>query len=141
MFRRFQQTFRDYDLVLAPTTPVSPFPWSQLFLTEMDGKPLRNYYHWLSLTYVVTLVTNPAIAVPCGVDHKGMPFGLQVVGRFRGDRALLGASHAMEQAFAAIPALRRPLPDVSKLGKATPELASIVTHPPARSVATAARPA
>jgi hypothetical protein len=47
----------------------------------------------------------------------------------------------MEQAFAAIPALRRPLPDVSKLGKATPELASIVTHPPARSVATAARPA
>ena len=55
MFRRFQQTFRDYDLVLAPTTPVSPFPWSQLYLAEMDGKPLRNYYHWLSLTYVVTL--------------------------------------------------------------------------------------
>ena len=61
IFRRFQQTFRDYDLVLAPTTPVSPFPWTQLYLAEMDGKPLRNYYHWLSLTYVITLVTNPAI--------------------------------------------------------------------------------
>ena len=64
IFRRFQQTFRDYDLVLAPTTPVSPFPWSQLYLAEMDGKPLRNYYHWLSLTYVITLVTNPAISIP-----------------------------------------------------------------------------
>lgn len=130
IFRRFQQTFRDYDLVLAPTTPVSPFPWAQLYLAEMDGKPLRNYYHWLSLTYVITLVTNPAIALPCGVDHKGMPFGLQVVGPFRGDRALLGAAHALEQAFNAVTELRRPLPDLSKLTQPVPELKSIVTHPP-----------
>jgi Asp-tRNA(Asn)/Glu-tRNA(Gln) amidotransferase A subunit family amidase len=130
LFRRFQQTFRDYDLVLAPTTPVSPFPWSQLYLAEMDGKPLNNYYHWLSLTYVVTLVTNPAIALPCGTDHKGMPFGLQAVGRFRGDRELLGISHAMEQAFNAIPALKRPRPGLGKLTEPTPALKSIVTHPP-----------
>ena len=130
IFRGFQQTFRDYDLVLAPTTPVSPFPWTQLYLAEMDGKPLDNYYHWLALTYVITLVTNPAISMPCGVDHKGMPFGLQVVGPFRGDRALLGAAHAMEQAFNAIAALRRPLPDIGKLTQPVPALKSIVTHPP-----------
>jgi len=141
MFRRFQQTFRDYDLVLAPTTPVSPFPWSQLYLAEMDGKPLRNYYHWLSLTYVVTLVTNPAITIPCGADNKGMPFGLQVVGRFRGDREVLSAAHAIEQAFQGVPALRRPVPDVSRLTRPTPELVSIVTHAPDANVATAARPA
>jgi len=140
MFRRFQQVFRDYDLVLAPTTPVSPFPWSQLYLAEMDGKPLRNYYHWLSLTYVVTLMTNPANSIPCGVDHQGMPFGLQVVGRFRGDHEVLDATHAMEQAFAGIPALRRPVPDLSKLTKPTPELKSIVTHPPKAGVAMAASP-
>ena len=130
IFRRFQHTFRDYDLVLAPTTPVSPFPWTQLYLAEMDGKPLRNYYHWLALTYVITLATNPAISIPCGVDRKGMPFGLQIVGRFRGDRALLGAAHALEQAFAAIPALRRPVPDTAHFKKAEPALKSIVTHPP-----------
>src|SRR4029079_13972724 len=115
LFRRFQQTFREYDLVLAPTTPVSPFPWTQLYLTEMDGKPLRNYYHCLALTYVITLATNPAISVPCGGDYKGMPFGLQAVGPFRADRAVLGAAHAMEQAFAAIPSLTRPQPDLTKL--------------------------
>ena len=38
----------------------------ELYLAEMDGKPLRNYYHWLALTYVITLVTNPAISLPCG---------------------------------------------------------------------------
>jgi hypothetical protein len=59
-----------------------------------------------------------------------MPFGLQVTGRFRGDRELLGAAHALEQAFSAIPALLRPLPDVEKMAVAEPALKSIVTHPP-----------
>ncbi len=130
IFRRFQLTFREYDVVLAPTTPVTPFPWTQLYLAEMDGKPLRNYYHWLSLTYVITLATNPAITLPCGRDHAGMPFGLQVVGAFRADRALLGAAHAMEQSFAGIPGLRRPLPDLSQLTQPIAALKSIVTHPP-----------
>ena len=71
IYRRFQETFRDYDLVLSPTMPVTPFPWTQLYLAEMDGKPLRNYYHWLALTYFITLTTNPAVSLPCGVDHKG----------------------------------------------------------------------
>ena len=130
LFRRFQQTFRDYDLVVAPTTAITPFPWVQPYLAEMNGKPLLNYYHWLALTYVVTLVTNPAISLPCGVDHAGMPFGLQVIGRFRADRELLGAAHALELAFGAIGELRRPTPDVAKLIAPSPQLKSIVTHPP-----------
>lgn len=130
LFRRFQQAFKEYDLVIAPTTGVTPFPWTQPYLAKMDGKPLLNYYHWLSLTYVITLVTNPALSLPCGVDHAGMPFGLQVVGRFRGDRAVLGAAHAMERAFAAIPGLRRPIPDLRTLSTPAPALKSIVTHPP-----------
>ena len=140
IYRRFQETFADYDLVLAPTTPVSPFPWSQLYLAEMDGKPLRNYYHWLALTYVITLVTNPAISIPCGVDHNGMPFGLQAIGPFRADRAVLGAAHALEQAFAAIPSLTRPQPDLTKLTQPTRDLKSIVTHPPKAGVGMAASP-
>jgi amidase len=130
VFRRFQAVFRDYDLVLSPTLPVTPFPWTQLYLEELEGTRLRNYYHWLALTYYVTLVTNPAIALPCGVDEHGMPFGLQVTGRFHGDLALLDAAESMEEAFARIPALARPRPDLSKLTQPTPELKSIVTHPP-----------
>ena len=133
IYRRFQKTFRDYDLVLSPTVPVTPFPWTQLYLAEMEGKALRNYYHWLALTYFITLTTNPAVSLPCGVDHKGMPFGVQVVGRAKDDGGVLSAAHAMEQAFAAIPELQRPRPDLARLGSATPALKSIVTHPPQRT--------
>jgi len=70
-----------------------------------------------------------------------MPFGLQVVGRFRGDGEVLGAAHAMEQAFKAIPGLARPLPDLGKLATPTPELKSIVTHPPKLDAKTSEGPA
>jgi Asp-tRNA(Asn)/Glu-tRNA(Gln) amidotransferase A subunit family amidase len=130
IFRRFQARLRDYDLVLSPTVPVTPFAWTQLYLEELEGVRLRNYYHWLALTYVVTLVTNPAMSLPCGVDEHNMPFGLQITGRFRADRDLLDAGEAMEQAFAGIPGLERPRPDLRKLAKPSVDLRSIVTHPP-----------
>nr|WP_315431625.1 amidase [uncultured Albidiferax sp.] len=128
--RRFAKAFEQYDLILAPVTPVSPFPWTELFAGRIDGQDMRNYYHWLGLTYVVTLATNPALSLPCGTDEHGMPFGLQMVGRLHGDAQLLSAAQALEQAFAASPALCRPRPDLQALAQARPELKSIVTHPP-----------
>ncbi|HEY9067634.1 MAG TPA: amidase, partial [Burkholderiaceae bacterium] len=128
--RRFASAFERHDLILAPTTPVSPFPWTELYAQQVDGQTMRNYYHWLGLTYVVTLATNPALALPCGRDEHGMPFGLQMIGRLRGDAALLGAAQAFESAFAATAALQRPRPDLARLREPRPELKSIVTHPP-----------
>ncbi len=130
--RRFAQAFEQFDVLLAPVTPTSPFPWTQLYAEQVDGQATRNYYHWLALTYVVTLATNPALSLPCGRDEHGMPFGLQMIGRLRGDAALLSAALAVEQVFAADAALARPRPDLGALRAPRPELRSIVTHPPLR---------
>jgi len=128
--RRFAKAFERYDLILAPVTPVTPFPWTELYAGRIDGQAMRNYYHWLGLTYVVTLATNPALSLPCGTDEHGMPFGLQLIGRLHGDAQLLAAAQALEQAFESVPALRRPKPDMQALRTARSELKSIVTHPP-----------
>jgi amidase len=128
--RRFAAAFDHFDLLLSPVTPVSPFPWTQLYAQQVEGQVMRNYYQWLSLTYVVTLATNPALALPSGVDEAGMPFGLQLLGRLNGDAALLGAAKAMEQVFAGSTALRRARPDSAALCQARPDLRAIVTHPP-----------
>ncbi|MEO8059674.1 MAG: amidase [Burkholderiales bacterium] len=128
--RAFAQALQEFDLIIAPVTPVTPFPWTELYAAHVDGQAMRNYYHWLALTYIVTLATNPALSLPCGRDEQGMPFGLQLIGRLRGDAALLSAALAFEQAFAADPLLRRPRPDANGLRQPRPELTSIVTHPP-----------
>jgi Asp-tRNA(Asn)/Glu-tRNA(Gln) amidotransferase A subunit family amidase len=130
ILQRFQAAYRDYDVILSPTTPVSPFPWTRLYADTVGGQPQANYYRWLALTYVVTLTTHPSIALPCGTDLAGMPFGLQVTGGFRADRQTLGVAQAMETAFATSPALRRPVPDLAALAAPEPALRSIVTDPP-----------
>ncbi len=139
LFRRFQAAFERYDVIVSPTTPVSPFPWRELYAAQINGRAQENYYRWLALTYVVTLTTHPALSLPCGVDHAGMPFGLQIVGPFHGDLKTLAVAQALEQAFDVVPALRRPRPDLSKLTQPNPSLKSIVTAPPVFGAATGER--
>ncbi|HZO30201.1 MAG TPA: amidase family protein [Chloroflexota bacterium] len=133
IYRRAQRFFEEYDVLITPTVPITPFPWEQLYLAEMNGEPLRTYFHWLALTYGITLTGHPAVSLPCGVDEQGMPFGLQIVGPHKRDAFTLGVAHALERALARHPELSRPLPDLARLGEETPALRSIVTHPPDNS--------
>ncbi len=125
IFRQFQAVFESADLIIAPTTPVSPFPWTELYASQIDGTPQRNYYEWLSLTYLVTLSTCPALSLPCGTDERGMPFGLQLIAPLHQDARLLAIAHAMETWWGP-----RPRPELSTLKLPRPQLKSPVTHPP-----------
>jgi len=140
LVQRFQDVFERYDVLLCPTTPLSPFPWTTLYADTVDGRPQANYYRWLALTYVITLTAHPAISLPCGVDAHGMPFGLQVVGRFRGDAELMSISAALEEGFEASDAMRRPIPDLANLPEPVPALRSIVTAPPLTGEAATSTP-
>lgn len=130
IMQQFARLFSQYDLILTPVTPVTAFPWQTLYADSIDGQKMRNYYHWLALTYVVTLSTHPALALPAGMDEAGMPFGLQVIGPLYQDGRLLAMSHALESAMSTDPLLSRRSPDVSRLTQDTANLRSIVTHPP-----------
>ena len=128
--RRFADAFEHCDLIVAPVTPLSPFAWTTLYASEVDGQTMRNYYEWLGLCYTVTLSTHPALSLPCGRDAHGMPFGLQLIAPLRNDAQLLQMALALQQAWAASPELARPLPDVAALQASQVDLRSIVTHPP-----------
>ena len=128
LYRRTEAFFDKFDLLIAPTTPISPFPWEQLYLEKMNGEKLKSYFSWLAPTFGITLTTCPAASIPLGLDEKGMPFGLQVIGPAKDDAFVLGAAHAIQQAVASIPELQRPRPDLDQLKSGpTPELKSIIT--------------
>ena len=58
----------------------------------------------------------PAVcAIPCGVDDKGLPFGIQVAGPNGSDRMVLEVALALETYFRDVPALARPVPDLAQL--------------------------
>jgi len=118
LYRAFLAYMGDYDILLAPTAAVPPFPVEQLYPTHINGEELRGYFHWLGLAYGLTLVDHPVISIPCGLDATGTPFGLQVCGRHRGDHRLLAIAAAIERHLQTIPARARPRPDIEALSDA-----------------------
>lgn len=113
IYRAFVALFREVDLLICPATSVPPFPVGQLYPTHINGEPLRTYFHWFALTYGLTLTAHPVAVVPCGLDHTGTPFGLQICGPMGQDRFLLGTALALERLLADTPELARPVPPVS----------------------------
>ncbi|HEV8310190.1 MAG TPA: amidase [Methylomirabilota bacterium] len=98
LWHRVRSFLERYDLLVLPTAPVEPFPVEQPYPTEINGKPLEHYIQWAFLTYAITLTGLPAISVPCGMTRRGLPVGLQLVGRRRQEAAVLRAAAAFEAA-------------------------------------------
>ena len=96
---RVLEFFETYDLLLVPTTIVGPYPVEQRFVTSCNGQDFKTYIDWLAIAYAITLVSLPALSLPCGFTRAGMPVGLQMVGRPRGEHALLASALVLEEAL------------------------------------------
>jgi amidase len=98
LWHRVRAFMETRELLLLPTVAVPPFPVEQPYPTHINGKPLDNYTQWFFLTYGITVTGLPAISVPCGFTKRGLPVGLQIVGRRRQEAMVLRAAAAFEAA-------------------------------------------
>jgi amidase len=85
-----------YDLLLCPAAIVPPFPVEQRYLAELNGHRFPSYIDWVTIAYAITVTGCPALSLPCGFTRSGLPVGLQIVGKPRGEAALLAAAAGLE---------------------------------------------
>ena len=89
--------FERVDVLALPVTQVWPFPIDQRWPTQIAGRTLDTYHRWMEVTLYATFAGLPAISVPAGFHPNGRwPGGLQLIGRPRGDAALLRIAAAYE---------------------------------------------
>ncbi|MDQ6432662.1 amidase [Mesorhizobium sp. LHD-90] len=94
--------FERHDLLALPTAQVFPFDAAIHWPTEIAGRAMDSYHRWMEVTAFATLAGCPAISVPVGFDARGRPMGMQLIGRPRGDAAVLGAAASYEQVCAIV---------------------------------------
>lgn len=99
-----------HGVLITPTAPVEPFPVEQRYVDKIDGQKLATYLDWLVLGYAITICGCPAISIPCGRTPKGLPVGLQLVGKPHGEADLLRAAAWCEVVLGQ--SLRRPIDPV-----------------------------
>jgi amidase len=87
-----------YEYFILPTTQALPFNVDQPYVTEIEGVRLNSYIDWMKSCYLISILENPAISVPCGYTPEGLPAGLQIVGRHRDEWSVLQLANAFEQA-------------------------------------------
>jgi amidase len=97
LYERVAAFFADFDLLATPAVIVPPFDVDRRYVEKVGGHRFDNYVDWLGMSYAVTLVGCPALSLPCGFTASGLPVGLQLVGRPRGEAALLAAAALLEQ--------------------------------------------
>ena len=88
--RDFEEAFKQCDILLTPTSPVTAYP--------IDGKmdPLAIYM--LDVTTIpVNMAGLPGISIPCGFAD-GLPVGMQLIGKPLDEETVLRAAYTFEQA-------------------------------------------
>jgi len=115
LYRAFRAFMDEVDFLICPAASVQPFDKTQLFPQDIDGQPLETYISWIAITYAITLTACPSLVLPCGLDGKGLPFAVQIVGKPWQETALLRFGENLEAALAQLPHCGRPLPDLAKL--------------------------
>ncbi len=115
IYRRFLKFFDDVDILICPTAAVSPYPHEQLSVSEINGEKMPTYMRWLALSYGPTMALAASCSIPAGVDHKGLPFGIQIIGPNGSDRFVLEVAHTIERYLRDHTDLLRPMPDIAKL--------------------------
>jgi aspartyl-tRNA(Asn)/glutamyl-tRNA(Gln) amidotransferase subunit A len=87
----FQKAFEKYDIILGPTAPETA-PG----LGESLSDPLKMYLSDI-YTVSVNLAGLPAVSLPCGKDLRGLPVGMQLIGKHFGEKDIIRAAYSYEQ--------------------------------------------
>jgi aspartyl-tRNA(Asn)/glutamyl-tRNA(Gln) amidotransferase subunit A len=91
MRKDFEEAFQRVDVILVPTAPTPAFQ-----IGEKTEDPLQMYLSDIH-TIPVNLAGIPAISIPCGFSHEGLPIGLQIMGKHFDEGMLLRVAYTFEQ--------------------------------------------
>ena len=87
----FDEAYKKVDAILTPSTPSAAFK-----IGEKTNDPVSMYLNDI-FTVPVNLAGLPAISIPAGVDDKGYPLGLQIIGKAFDEQNILNIAYAMEE--------------------------------------------
>lgn len=86
----FEKAFEKYDILISPTSPTTAFK-----IGERSDDQLAMYMSDIC-TVPINIAGIPAISIPCGFS-KGLPVGMQIMGRALGEAEIIRAAHAFEK--------------------------------------------
>ena len=89
--KAFDRAFEKYDVILSPAAPTTAPK-----IGDSLSDPIKMYLGDI-YTISVNLAGLPGISVPCGMDDKGLPIGMQLIGDCFKEKEIIRAAYTYEQ--------------------------------------------
>jgi amidase len=67
----------------------APFEVSKRYPMDIDGVKLDTYLDWMKSAFHITMTSHNAASASVGFTKSGLPFGMQIVGRYGCERVVL----------------------------------------------------
>lgn len=96
VYRRTERLFSGVDVIVTPATPVVAPPAEDEWVAQVGDVTYDRYFRWQMLANRITVTAHPVVVTPAGFS-AGLPVGMQVVGRHRGEADLLGHTAGFER--------------------------------------------
>jgi len=90
--------FDRFDAVILPSAQVWPFPADWRWPEDIAGHRMDTYHRWMEVVIPASLIGLPALSVPVGFGHQGLPMGMQIIGRSGDDAGVLAIGQAWHRA-------------------------------------------
>jgi aspartyl-tRNA(Asn)/glutamyl-tRNA(Gln) amidotransferase subunit A len=90
----------DIDVLVMPTVPIDAF---EVGNNVPPSWPDTRWMTWTPFTYPFNITGHPALTIPCGLSDRGVPVGVQLVGRKFEDGRLLGVGSQLERSLEPLP--------------------------------------
>ena len=100
--------FVRHDFLALPTAQVWPFDAAQRWPEQIASRRMDTYHRWMEVVIYATFAGLPCISVPVGFDARGLPMGMQLIGRPQADLGVLRLAHAYEAVAADVLNVRPP---------------------------------
>jgi len=98
LYAEMLRFFEDFDVLAMPVVGCMPRPQTEEWVREIGGQKLGGYMDWLRFAFLATVTGLPAMSVPVGLGPRGLPVGLQLVGRPRDEAGMLRVARFVELA-------------------------------------------
>ncbi|MCA9371289.1 aspartyl/glutamyl-tRNA amidotransferase subunit A [Candidatus Woesebacteria bacterium] len=86
-----RRVFKDVDVLMSPATPTTAFKLGEFEKYPFFGEVMD------VLNESASVAGTPAISIPVGLDTKGLPVGMQIMGNFFDEETVLNAAYQFEQ--------------------------------------------
>lgn len=87
-----------YEFLVLPSAQVFPFDATTSWPRDIGDRHMTTYHEWLKVSIPATMAGLPSLSAPAGFNSRGLPGGIQIIGRPHADWSLLQLGHAYEQA-------------------------------------------